>query len=801
MSTLAVVSSPPETRRSVAAWAPYLLYGLTGFTGVLAEQGFEKYMSLLVGATAAASAVVIFAYFLGFALGSWAVASLLRRGVALRPLRTYGTLELVVGFSCILFTYGISWMTGVLGPLETPDAGPLARLAIRFTLGSILILPTAALMGASFPLIAHVVGRAGDTRGHSWLRAYAWNLGGALVAALAGAYAILPAIGIRGAFWMCFAICSLVFAACILTGRGEQASVGPSDRPESRDAHSVREARMLLAAAFACGFVFFALEVLWTHLIATTIGCSVYAFAAMLAAVLLGLLIGAVRAERGARKPVQQSRVFYLAMFLLLVQFRMWDCSQIAYLLELPAPLRQFGFVEAYKVLIAGALIVPPSVILGSIFPSLLRHPMLEQPGRSFLVGYLSTANSLGCLAGTLAGIFFFIPVLGSEWSLRAIIFALGGLGLLFLWRETPEPKRRITGLVGFMMVLGLTVAFHWERVIMTSGMNTYFGSASSASKSQQAGPSRSLELLSFREDAQGGMTTVLEFTRQDNGQKERILLTNGKYEGSSDLNNQGQAQIGFAAIPSLFNQRFDRALLIGLGTGHSALALARMGYRDVDVAEFAPGIVEAAAQKFTDLNENVLSFPNVHLKVEDGRHVLLTDRGRDYDLITIEIASIWFAGATNVYSREFYELARGRLRPGGALQQWVQLHHIGRRELESAIATVRSVFPFVSFWFAGGQGMVVATMEPQSVNEDRRSLIESRINALVRKEPAAADELARALLNTQVSTTQAVDRMIRVERPVINTDHNRWIEYSTPRYNVSSEPWADKNLAMLRSW
>src|SRR5712692_5656543 len=86
----------PVQIKAAPAW-PFLLYALTGFTGVLAEQGFEKYMSLLVGATAAASTVVIFAYFLGFALGSWAVGAMLRRGRIARPLLVYGVLEFLVG--------------------------------------------------------------------------------------------------------------------------------------------------------------------------------------------------------------------------------------------------------------------------------------------------------------------------------------------------------------------------------------------------------------------------------------------------------------------------------------------------------------------------------------------------------------------------------------------------------------------------------------------------------------------------------------------------------------------------------
>ena len=51
-----------------------VLYTMSGFTGLLAEQGIEKYTTLLVGVTASASAVVLFAYFLGFVIGGFAAA-------------------------------------------------------------------------------------------------------------------------------------------------------------------------------------------------------------------------------------------------------------------------------------------------------------------------------------------------------------------------------------------------------------------------------------------------------------------------------------------------------------------------------------------------------------------------------------------------------------------------------------------------------------------------------------------------------------------------------------------------------
>src|SRR5262249_55826682 len=125
---------------------PFLLYGLTGFAGLLAEQGFEKYIALLVGATASASAVVIFAYFLGFALGSFAAGRFIRRGLVRgglvrRPLAAYGTVELLVGVMSIAFTYAFHPLVEWLAPLQSPTAGPAATFAIRFLFGTLLILP------------------------------------------------------------------------------------------------------------------------------------------------------------------------------------------------------------------------------------------------------------------------------------------------------------------------------------------------------------------------------------------------------------------------------------------------------------------------------------------------------------------------------------------------------------------------------------------------------------------------------------------------------------------------------------
>ena len=237
--------------------------------------------------------------------------------------------------------------------------------------------------------------------------------------------------------------------------------------------------------------------------------------------------------------------------------------------------------------------------------------------------------------------------------------------------------------------------------------------------------------------------------------------------------------------ISSYHAYSMPRALLIGLGTGHSAAALKNLGYREIDIAEFAPGIVAAARQSFAHLNGGILDDPHTRLFLEDGRNVLQTNRQRAYDLITIEITSVWFAGATNLYSREFYELARMRLKPDGVLQQWVQLHHIGPQEVACALATARTVFPYVGLWFYGGQGMMVASSRPLVLDDARRTELARRLRSA-----PLVDELYGSVL----VSPSGLARLVNDFRPAINTDHNRWLEYRTPRYQSSDFNWLRRN-------
>src|SRR5271165_3793177 len=410
-----------------------VLYGMTGFSGLIAEQALEKYVTLLIGATASASAVILFTYFLGFAVGGVAAGRLLKRGLVRNPLRAFAGIELLTGCACVAFSFGFPTAMAWLAPLQNLINGEFGKYLVRFVSGCILVLPISGLMGASFPLLAQALDDADVNAPKRWSLAYSANLAGAVLASVAAPFLLLPAIGLRGAMWLCLAICTVV--AAFVQIRGGAASPGRlRSFPAGKEARWLSEDAHLVVASFLSGCVFFALEINWIHLVGAVVGGSIYAFSWMLTSVLIGLWAGSWIANRS--KGIRPAKVFLWCAFALLFQLSAWPLAPALFAIAPAWIATGFYRREFFRLLVACVLIVPSACSLGLIYPTLLKSPQIDREDNAWFAGYLSAANSVGCLTGALLSTFVLIDRLGSELSLKAITLILGVLWLLFDLRE-----------------------------------------------------------------------------------------------------------------------------------------------------------------------------------------------------------------------------------------------------------------------------------------------------------------------------------------------------------------------------
>jgi spermidine synthase len=762
------------------------LFALSGAAGLLTEQVFEKLLSTLVGASTPAGAVVLAVYFMGLTIGG---LSYRRFSPDLRARRwAYPVLELAVAAGCLALAEWFAALVPTFSPwLRAGVDKPLVLTLLRGLVAALWILPLTIPMGATFPAITDAADRvAGRAVPRAMTALYASNLAGAILATVLGPLAVFPRMGMQGALVLAAGLDAVaaIFALPIVARTGATDDRAPARAPTTSPQPVSKD---LLVLAAATGFLLFALEVTWTHLASAVIGNSVYAFAAMLASVLMGLgagsaLSGIVFGRRPHAPPWAPGGALLAGAAALAAIHPLWPSVPHA-VASLGSQARTFAGAELARFEVAFCVLILPSTAFGLAYPLLFRVPSYPSEGRGSVAGALTAVNAIGCAGGSLATGFLLLPRLGSETTERVLVVVAAGVGALAVAMTATGRVRRAATACFAAIAASVVLLPKWDRVKLTSGEHVYF---------RQQYQVDSIELLRFHEDTSGGITTVEQLTLGTS--TARFLFTNGKFQGN-DVGEM-RAQTAFALAPMLYVRHFDRALVIGLGTGRSADIVEQMGFGSVDVAEIAPGIVEAARTAFRQVNHGVLEAQNVTLLLEDGRNALLL-RDASYDLITMEISSVWFAGATNLYSREFYAVAKSRLREGGVMQQWVQLHHLGITEIASVLLAARAEFRYVSLFYLGGQGIVVASDEPQVVGPGFGARVRAAGPAGLLGESDAASATA-TLAASRLLAPEDMAHLVSITSAVPNTDGNRFLEYASPRYNFRKDDLSAQNLRAL---
>ena len=89
----------------------------------------------------------------------------------------------------------------------------------------------------------------------------------------------------------------------------------------------------------------------------------------------------------------------------------------------------------------------------------------------------------------------------------------------------------------------------------------------------------------------------------------------------------------------------------------------------------------------FGEYNHHVVTNPKTQIVLDDARHFLLTT-DQKFDAITSDPLDPWVKGAAALYTKEFWELAKQRLNPGGVVTVFVQLYESSPEAVKSEIAT-----------------------------------------------------------------------------------------------------------------
>jgi predicted membrane-bound spermidine synthase len=779
-----------------------LMFFASGVAALVYQVLFAKQLALVFGSTATATFTVLATFLGGMAIGSLLGSRL--AAMTRKPLASYAFIELLIAVYCMvtpmLFT-GIQDVYVVLASGYAPDAPIL--LVLRILLGAVVLLIPTVLMGATLPLLTQALSGTMQRIGAKVAWLYFVNTAGAATGALMTSYLIIPLLGARSTTLLA-AVLNLLVCLSALQLAKQVTTADPIINAEPQQSNAALSGKAATAALISLGIggiLSLGLEVVYVHMLSIVAGNSVYAFGLMLATFLIGLSLGGEAARRllmKAENDCVRLLCWSLIGLAITVAGGMWWWNEIpvyfASFAQFPMA-KSFVAREAIRGIVCALLMIPPTIFVGAAYVLAMDVATAASKNKPIAVLGLGAAlNTLGNITGVIMFGFVLLPWLGGLDSTRIIAVAAVVLSAtVMLLTKTKFRKNDFIIFASAFIVISVSLKVSLNYEAISSGANVYFY------------PQDWGKVTDHTESIDGGLTAVA--VTPGSSQPIKTLLTNGKFQGNDAWRGEMQAQIGFALAPLLHQDQRDRALVIGYGTGVTSRVLHGAGFKQLDIAELSADMVQMANTHFASVNEQVTTKPGVKLHVTDGRNLLLlSSKETPYDLISIEITSIWFAGAASLYNQEFYKLARSRMKEDGVLQQWMQLHHLAPLDILSIIASLREEFKFVSFYVLGGQGILVATNNPNRADPSDHAMQKIASSIELKGLLEVLGQPLGKLAEQRLLDARGIDRFINgagIQGSAwVSTDDNLSLEYSTPKANVNnSEKSMADNFKMLSAY
>ncbi|MBW2542328.1 MAG: fused MFS/spermidine synthase [Deltaproteobacteria bacterium] len=681
---------------------------LTGFTGLVYEVAWQKYLATLLGSHSEATASVLGIFLGGLSVGYALFGALSRRlaargrGGALGPLAVYGAVEASIGAWALCFPALFGVVQAV--SLWIPPTVPGAAFALDVGLSALLIGPPSVLMGATIPLLTQALARSvGDsTRIHALI--YASNTAGAFAGALAAGFFLVPALGLAG----CVVSMGLVnvavggFFIALSRQRGRRAS-SPAAEAVARASIPPRTRFALAATALLAGFAMMTLQTTLNRIGALSLGASHFTFSIVVATFVFCIALGSFAVSAFARIHWSVLVVSQWALVLILVAAypQVGDAPYYAHVIRSLFASHDGSFYPYQLSIFVGlfAVCLVPLALSGAMLPLLFHHLRGEVGDLGGVAGRLYSWNTVGSLLGALLGgyaLFYWFD-LHQIYRIAAIALAAGAAALTFVIR----PRLALAAVAIFAFVIfAVSTQPAWDARNLVAGSfrmreaepTTPLGAEVFFAHLAQRG--RDGDFLLFYDD--DPTMSVAVTSGRLAGQPTRSIVVNGKSDGNIPSDNQTTGLL--ALLPALFSAKAERAFVIGYGTGMSVGELVALdSIREVVVAEISTGVMQAAPL-FEAANRGALSNPKTVVIRSDAYRALLRSEG-DYDIIVSEPSNPWVTGVENIFALEFLEAASKRLRPGGVYAQWFHNYETNRESIELVLNTYRQVFERVSVW------------------------------------------------------------------------------------------------------
>lgn len=663
-----------------------VLFYFSGASGLIYEIVWVRIFSLVFGNTNYAATIVLSAFFVGLAVGSLFFGR--NAHLVARPFRMYGFLEIGIGLSALAVPVLVSFMDGFYPSLyRALGEKSVFFFIIRFILSFAIVFIPTFFMGGTLPLIVKFTSMLKEEFGKSVSLLYALNTLGGVSGAFAAGFVLVRYLGINNTIAAAVVINVAVGIAALLFSRRFQAADIPKTVPSAMNAFPPGAravpgdtiAQYIVIVAFITGMLSLSFQVVWARLLVYVLSSSVYAFNIMLTTFLFGIGLGSLVAGWIIAKSKNSARLCGVLLGLTGIYGLTTIPLMVVLAVNDEAIMSFFGFTtwSSYTVgrfFECAMILFIPSLLMGIVFPLIACIAKTRQESGSRVIGTIYFVNTLGAIVGSIAAGFILVPFVGCKGSIVLLSSAYVVTGLVVLLFVYNTFVKRVAAVTSALVLIGLSLVF-----LRGDPFIPLFNIREKGS-----------EITYIREGTTGTVTVhaypsykVINVNRVNVAGTSFVLRTTQKLQ---------------AFVPLLVRKDPGLVCQIGFGSGETSSIVARYpGVERLDVVDISYEVFDAAPE-FKDINHEVYKSEKVRKIVMDGKNYIhLTEE--KYDLIMNDSIHPVECGNASLYTKEYFEDCKKRLKEDGVMSSWFPLFALDTKDFKSLIHTFNVVFPGCTLW------------------------------------------------------------------------------------------------------